>query len=458
MARQQADIVARVREFAAEHGLLADRGQILVGFSGGADSTALLLLLRELDASVAAIHLHHGLRGADADTDAAWCADFCAQRRIPFECHHLNVPAHRQRGESVEQAARRCRLQFWDKRTANHDAVVALGHHADDSVESLLLRLTRGANASGLTGLRPYRVIGKTAYIRPLLCARRNELEACLHERGVHAWRHDASNDDVTIRRNAVRHRWLPAIESTVDHLEGLHHSLAALALDAEFLEEAARAALPAVGDPTTLAAVHPALLPRVVRLWLQRETGRDIVPDRAVLGRLRTALARPLEAPVEIPLPGGIRLRLSQHGLQTMHQVAPVAAANWPWRRVSSLTLQPEGGRFVISEVQAWADVDPAVAGRNTEYFAESQLPAVLHVRAWRPGDRMIPFGAHSPKKLKDVLTDARIPSWQKAGIPLLLAGDTVIWVAGVRRAEFGRVRQGAQEKVVRVDYLPGS
>ena len=135
---------------------LPEVNSYIVGFSGGADSTALLLLLEEAFPCIEAVHLNHGLRGDAAAADEDWCRNFCRERGIPYVSVALNVPAKRCLGEGIEAAGRRLRLAYW-RDTTNSECAVALGHHADDCIEDLLLRATRGANSGGLTPMRPRR-------------------------------------------------------------------------------------------------------------------------------------------------------------------------------------------------------------------------------------------------------------------------------------------------------------
>ena len=152
---------------------LAPATHYWVGFSGGADSTALLLILwAQGIRPLTAVHFNHGLRENAADVDAEWCRNFCKTRDIPFLLHHLDIPGNRQPGEGIEAAARRCRLAAWAKLTKTDDAVV-LGHQRDDAFEDLLLRLGRGANSSGLSPLRPERRVHELTFLRPLLQYRR---------------------------------------------------------------------------------------------------------------------------------------------------------------------------------------------------------------------------------------------------------------------------------------------
>ncbi|OGV68392.1 MAG: tRNA lysidine(34) synthetase TilS [Lentisphaerae bacterium RIFOXYB12_FULL_65_16] len=428
----------RVRDGLAAHGLLDGATRVYVGFSGGGDSTACLLLMRSLHPAVTAIHLHHGLRGAEADADEAWCRQFCEERRIPFESHALDVPTQRRKRESIEVAARRCRLEFWRSRVES-GAVVALGHHADDCLEELLLRLARGANASGLTGLRPRRTVFGVRIIRPLLGLRRAELVEYLREQGISNWCEDLSNRDTTRRRNAVRHEWLPLLRQTVGHDLGLLHSLDALAHDAAFLEQAARDALERTSDPAQFRHLHPALLPRVLRLWLAAETGRDVLLSGSALNRLSAALRAGTGRPVCVPLGKGASVAVSRGRLHLLRDPAVLTARVWRWRETPRLEL-PEISATLTAEPVCGRDAADAAPPRLVEVFRRADVPDELTVRAWTPGDRMIPFGAHSPKKLQDLFVDAHVPRDERARVPVVLAGDTIIWAAGVRRAEFGR------------------
>lgn len=446
------DIRQRVAEFIAQHGLLTDVAHLLVGFSGGADSATLLLLLRDLAGPITGIHLHHGLRGAAADADAAWCEEFCASIGVTFERHTLDVPARRRPAESVEEAARRCRLEFWRERAPARTSV-ALGHQLDDCLEDLLLRLARGANASGLTGLRPLRVLDGVRIVRPLLCVRRAELEAFLRKEGINEWCEDSSNLDTALRRNAVRHEWLADIRRTLGHDAGLVHSLAALRADADFLEACAGRAVAAMDDAAKLRDLHPALLPRVLRLWLREQLGRDFVPARALVTRLRTELQRDLKQPVQIPLERGLALLLDRHGLRLAQPAVALTTRLWRWRERRTLAL-PETGAGLCAEVLAGeVGLEEFSESGCTEYYDAASLPPVLTVRAWQAGDRVVPFGAASAKKLQDIFVDAHVPRRERAAVPILVAQSEIIWAAGVRRAEFGRAAPGAAQ-LVRLTY----
>ena len=414
-------------------------GRVFVGFSGGADSTALLLLLAQAGLDMTAVHFQHGIRGDAAETDAVWCEQFCAARKIRFVRENLNVPSKRIRGESVEEAARRLRIEAWRRLTDADGDAVFLAHHADDALEDLLLRLARGGNCTGLTGLRDERFINGVRFLRPLLDVRKKQLEEYLQAQGVTDWRIDATNDDSTYRRNAVRNELLPLMRRIFDGDGGLRQSLRVLRQDADYLEEQAETICRHLSDLDSWRRIPMALLPRVLRIWLQERMGRDELPVRQTVERLAVELQRFSGHPVMFTMEGGQRLRLSRNGLELLkvdeQQETEPVAVEWRWRE------QP---------VIHWNGYVLKIGGENGERFAAKSLPDVLTVRPWQTGDRMISFGQTKPKKLQDIFSDAKVPREKRHQIPIVSAVETIIWVPGVRRAEFGRVSQGEEAVVI--------
>ena len=158
--------------------------RIFCGFSGGADSTAALLLARKYQKrfgyDLSAVHFNHHLRGAESDREAQDAEKFAKSLDIPFQCIDLVIPP----GENLESAARNARLEFW-KKIAPPGSAVLLGHHADDRRENLLIRLCRGSNSWGLSSMRAESTVEGVTFIRPLLKMTRQEIERFLRSCGA---------------------------------------------------------------------------------------------------------------------------------------------------------------------------------------------------------------------------------------------------------------------------------
>ncbi len=257
---------------------------LLVGLSGGRDSVALLHLLAEQGCTLSACHVHHGIRGEEADEDAELCRQHCNALGIPLHLIHVDVPGlARQAGESLELAARNARLRaLAEAREHSGAAAIALAHHADDQAETALFRLARGA--AGPLAMRPVSEGGEShpgIWLRPLLLCRRHELTAWLHSRGL-PWRDDATNDDATCcTRNALRHEVLPALTRAMGRdVAPIIARSARVQADAQQALQEALAQLP-LTDPQG-------------RLYLPALEGRSRAFTRAVLFRYLTLAGVP--------------------------------------------------------------------------------------------------------------------------------------------------------------------
>jgi tRNA(Ile)-lysidine synthase len=191
-------------------------GAGVVGVSGGADSVALLRALVAVGRAVTVAHVHHGLRGAEADADEEFVRRLCQQLGVGYECRRVDVSAW---GKNVEEAGRRARYAFFAEVAQRVQAQwVAVAHTADDQAETILHRLIRGTGLSGLRGMAAERTLplpggGTVALVRPLLTVRRQQVRAYLHRLGQ-AYREDSSNRNVAYTRNRIRHEVVPLLES----------------------------------------------------------------------------------------------------------------------------------------------------------------------------------------------------------------------------------------------------
>jgi tRNA(Ile)-lysidine synthase len=292
-------------------------GTLVVGLSGGKDSVALTdalaCLRRRRGFRVVAAHLDHGLR-PDSAQDEAFCAAFCERLDVPFRSERADVRARaaRERG-GLEQAARRERYAYLRRvRDEEKAAAIAVAHTRDDQAETLLLRLVRGAGATGLSGMRPR----ARDVVRPLLAVSREEVLAHLRERGL-AWREDPSNADTAHRRNRVRHELIPYLEERFN--PGIR---AALARTASLLAD----------EAAHVRAEAEALLARI-----GREEDEGLSLGRAALAEAPTALARAAIRQALVRAGG-----LAQVGALHVERVLQLARAKAP----SGRRLPLPGGR----------------------------------------------------------------------------------------------------------------
>ena len=225
----------RIYQYIREHHMIEAGDCVCVGCSGGADSICLLtvlsMLCREgkLSCTLMACHLNHMLRGQESDADEAFVREYCAKLEIPLIAvredvaglaadlrgrkHHTADLRRKEHPAGLEAAGREARNRLYERCIREYGASkIALAHHMDDQAETVLFHMARGAGLQGLAGIRP--VSGRK--IRPLLCARRAEIEVWLTEQGI-TWCDDASNASDDYARNRIRHRILPVLESEIN-------------------------------------------------------------------------------------------------------------------------------------------------------------------------------------------------------------------------------------------------
>ena len=444
-----ADLARRVARAVRQHKLFRPGDTVIVGVSGGADSTALLELLGDLPGfapRLVAAHLNHCLRGRHSDEDEEFCRSLAVRHAIPFESRRTDVAELAGRlGLNLEDAGRRARIAFFDEVRLKWGATaVALGHHADDQAETVLMRLLRGAGPDGLVGIT---YCNERGYIRPLLEISRPEIEGFLTERGV-TWREDASNRDTAFLRNRIRHELLPFLEQYNPAVRERLAATAALLADEDdllkrpteetFAQVCTRDNDAWVCDIGKLAGQPPAMRRRVLRLMLERLTGNlDHFSRRHV-----AALEHLLDSPrpnASLNLPQGVTA-VREYGLLRVPRVPPPAPIPYLLHIPGPGTYPLSGGGFFVVTVEP-ALPDFAALPAHTACFDPGKAPFPWQVRPFQPGDRIVPLGMRGSKKVKDLFIDARIPLPQRRRIPLVFSGDTLIWVCGVRSSNLSRI-----------------
>jgi len=424
---------------------------LLVGLSGGPDSVALLLAARHWSktsgCALSCAHLNHEMRGEHADGDADYCRDLCAELEVPLYVESADPrPLARERGAGVEEAGRHLRRSFFTRLLREHPELncVATGHHRDDQIETVVMRLFRGTGPEGLRGIRP--VHGE--FIHPLLEVDRREIVGYLEDCN-RPWRTDASNLTGDNIRARVRRELLPvaanifgpASSAIPARLAGL------LDTDLDLLDEltvGALADLSTNGQDASLSvagllALRPALTRRVLRHWL---IGTALMPpERLEMIHVENILAwlREGQSGTGLDLPGGLRL---QRDFDQLRCTGP-RAENIPLRSATEFRILVERSDSVIGPETIAGE---AGGGLNTDGSWELSCPACvlegnLKIRNWRQGDRFQPFGLDGTKLLSDLLREHKIPAEQRSDVLVVEDGAGILWVVGVARDERTRL-----------------
>ncbi len=414
----------------------------LVALSGGVDSTALLLALHELVQAgkirgVFAAHLNHQIRGEAALRDERFCSSLCERLSIPIAIESADVPTlAKERGQTLEQAAREARYDFLERARESFGAsVIATAHHSDDQAETVLLHLMRGSGTAGLCGMRARNGV----VIRPLLQKSRAEILIFLAERNE-PFCEDETNAELTATRNRVRHQLLPMMESFNPAIaKSLCKTAELLSQDDAYLnslaDEAEREISIGSGlDRKRLGELPQPLGTRILRKRLfaldQRVSEADI---RRVLAlcEARTGTA--------IELPGGFAAWTSARAL-LIGSYPGALAFETPF--IVGGETQTPWGTWKSERVTAWEKPKDGTEA----YLDLEKLPKDLVVRTRKDADRFYPLGAPGEKKLSDVLTDKKIAK-EERDLPLLASGQEIYFACGLTISERAKVTPDTRE-----------
>ena len=423
--------------------------RVLVAASGGADSTALALALRDLGCEIALAHVHHGIRGKAADADARFVAALAKKFGAPFFLGKFDVPAEaRKTGESLEMAARRVRRDFLAATAKReHIRFIAAGHTADDQAETVLLRIARGTSITGLAGIPYVSRQGGAAFVRPLRDATRAQIVAFLKAR-KQPWREDKTNATDFALRNRVRHELLPLLEKRLN--PGVRQALLRLADIAAAEDEVMAALAKKSGD----SAKAPLALRRRRALAELRAAG--VPPEKQVFHTVENFFPRCGKNHQSFYVPWKNRGKF----LRSVENRDPHGLAPWV-NKVAHLrrggdrprSPAPQGGGGPELQIRKGHGFSrradevclsaAAVGGRD------------LIFRSWRAGDRMKPLGMAGSKKLSDIFTDLKVPRTERNARIVVECGGQIAALAGWRVSRDFAV-EGPKAPSLRIRFNP--
>lgn len=420
---------------------LPEPAKYWIGFSGGADSTALLQAMWEcrdrIAAPVHAVHFHHGLAD-EADAWQAHCRSFCAERGIPFDSHRLTVDASGR--ASLEEAARNCRYRAVAEILGEGEMYLT-AHHAEDQAETLFLNLMRGSGIEGIAGIPELRNLEKGWVARPLLDRYRPELEAFLESRNI-PWLSDPSNEDTGFDRNYLRQELFPILEQ---RWPGLVRRLSRTARNARITAGAMAMFIEnqsgdLIRDPLKmplqkLLELGPEMQTLIVRQWLRRHEV-PALPEARLREFLNQLAGAQLTSKAEVQWEGWM-IKRYQRDLWLHRRKPFLACPEVEWSSGMVLNLGADCGTL-------------GLGGKKT------QIPKGWIVRARRGGDRLrlLPNGPNH--RLKQLFQSVFVPPWLRAGVPVLeWDGEPVAlgdWVIGYR------LKAWLFEHELEYEWRPGS
>ena len=456
-------MLEQVERYCVKHALLRTGDGIVAACSGGADSLALLLLLWQLrkkyGVRIVAAHFEHGIRGEESLADAAYVKDFCAARKIPFAVASADVPAEAAaRGLSLETAARELRYAFLERvRQERRFDSIAVAHHADDQSETVLMRLLRGTGTQGLAAMRP-RSGAQGQIIRPLLGVTKAEIRAWCRRNHLQP-REDSTNQQADCTRNRLRLLTMPQLRqeynpelsralcqlAEVAAAEGeyLDRQVNALWQDAGVVQKEPEFALRQKG----VAAQPLALQRRIIRRFWQEITGSP-----QDLGFVQAESLRELciagNTGGRQELPAGWTASVSYGRLVCRRLPAKDLAIPSP--AVLQIPGETRWGDYCCQA--QWRKSMPEHTGSLECCLKPEQVPGQMVIRSREAGDTMLLKGGR--KKLKKLLIDDKIPQAERDRIPLLAAGQEILWVVGHRRSHLCRMDKDTTEDE-RILYL---
>ena len=451
-------MLKKVRDYMREHEMTAPGDAVIVALSGGADSVCLLTVLKQLatpEFLLRAVHVHHGIRGAEADRDEAFARKLCESLSVPLCVAYCHVPAYAaEHGLSEEEAGRILRYQVLEKEAgkweqelpAGSRVKIALAHHRDDNAETILHHLLRGSGLTGLAGIRP--VQGRR--IRPLLCVGREEIRAYL-EAGHISWCEDSTNQSPDYTRNRIRSQVLPLLKTAVNEQAEEHILQAGQIIgqaDAYLRQQAEEIWQEAVcGREEDLAAIPLtafARQPEILKTYLIRHMLDQLHPGWKDIGsRHFTAIAELAGKPVgsRLDLPGGLMARTGYETLEIVRkteQEVSVKTESGADGEIHGRQTVPELHMTVFSRQK-----DQEIPkNQYTKWFDYDKIKGTLSVRTRRTGDYLIlPSGGS--KTIARYMIDEKIPKEKREQILLLAEGSHVLWVVGFRISEYYKIEE---------------
>ncbi|CAG9623428.1 tRNA lysidine(34) synthetase TilS [Sutcliffiella rhizosphaerae] len=441
-----------VSTFVDQYKLIPFNSVVVVGVSGGADSMALLHFLDSMkearNLTLVVAHIDHMFRGKESEKDMMFVKEQCERRNLLFEGEQIDVTSYKELEKiSAQVAARDCRYAFFKKVMEKYGAsVLALGHHGDDQVETILMRLGRGSSMKGYAGIFPKRLFNNGHIVRPLLSVTKDEVLAYVKENDVR-FRHDPSNDKDMYRRNRVRHHVLPLLKQEFPNLHQKFQSFSEqIQEDEQYLEaltekewntvikskEKERVVL----NRKPLLLMAKPLQRRGIQLILNYLYNNEIPPSLSSLHIDNFLSLLESEHPSgSLHFPKGLQIIRSYHECILTFDKVESDAYKFHLEVPGVVTLPT--GDSIISEI--WTHAKQEILQNNQAAFDVSNTSTPLYVRTRMEGDRIKLKGTNGSKKLKSIFIDCKIPKLKRDTWPIIVnENNEILWMPMIKRSSF--------------------
>ena len=433
-----------IRDYIHTNGLLEDGAHVIVGLSGGADSTALLLVLLRLGYKCTAVHCNFHLRDKESDRDQAFVTDLCKKLGVQLTvCSYDTLSYARQKGISIEMAARELRYADFERiKNEIGASAVCIAHHRDDSVETVLINLIRGTGIKGLTGIKPR----NGNIIRPLLCVSRQEIEDWLQSQNQ-PFITDSTNLETDYTRNKIRLQLLPLMRAINPDADS------AVTETAEHLQQAYSVYRNAMdqAEADIIKTADNGFSIDIQKLMELPSAGAFLFEVLSPLGFNSTqidAIAASAQAQPGLKFNSPTHLLVKDRQTFTVQPLIlglePITVTPQPG---TTITL-PDGRSLTITTAPAGTPIskNPDIATFDMDLLSKG----VLTIRPWAPGDRFIPFGMRGSKLVSDFLTDIKLSSAQRPNQLVVTFNNDIIWVLGQRTDNRYRVTKQTTSQLV--------
>ena len=444
----------KVKAYVKKWHMLQKEDSVIAGISGGADSVCLLFMLlklqKELGFALMAVHVNHGIRGAEAERDEAYVKRLCRQWNVRLKVYRENVPAYaKEHGMTEEEAGRDIRRTCFCKVLKEWGGTkIALAHHENDNVETLLWNLCRGTGIRGLGGIAPVNDV----WIRPLLCVKRREIESYLKKRGI-SYCTDTTNADRRYMRNRIRMDVIPYLEDCVN-TESVSHMGKTMErmyeLEQYILEEVGQYKESCTGwkngrwiiRQTEYTKIPKALRDNVLHEILCETAGRRKDIEEVHVQMLRDLFTK--QVGKRIDLPYGVTAIRTYEGVRFEKNIPEASYAGDENELFSIRVFDREPGNVTFPEKI------------YTKWFDYDIIKNTVKIRHRIAGDSIVINRYGGRKKLKQYFTDQKVPQEDRDKIWIAADGDEVLWIVGYRQSQKYQITEKTT-KILEIQYYGG-